>query len=175
MLTQTNGVIITCQDANEIDHNLWQGSYPTHLSSMFKWIINVGYDAARSQYVCQPGQHVITTFFKDSEFEMPPDEFLNSLADTVNMLRKSGPVLVHCQAGLNRSRLITALALIRSGFSPQDAIDQVRSRRYDALFNTRFVKWLIEQGQKQTAQSSTETQVTTNPPGGLTQQKTEKD
>ena len=53
-------------------------------------------------------------------------------------------VLIRCQAGLNRSGLVTALVLVRSGYSPQDAIELIRKRRNSlALFNRQFVKFLM--------------------------------
>jgi hypothetical protein len=54
-------------------------------------------------------------------------------------------VLVRCQAGLNRSGLVTALILMRIGHSAQEAIDLIRARRHeDALFNEEYVKWLTD-------------------------------
>jgi hypothetical protein len=52
-------------------------------------------------------------------------------------------VLIRCQAGLNRSGLVTALVLIREGFSPEEAISMIREKRSpDALFNRQFVEFL---------------------------------
>jgi len=52
-------------------------------------------------------------------------------------------VLVRCQAGLNRSGLIVALALSHLGYRPNDAISQIRRRRSpDALFNRHFVGYI---------------------------------
>jgi hypothetical protein len=52
-------------------------------------------------------------------------------------------VLIRCQAGLNRSGLVTALTLMLHGYSVVDAIDHIRTRRSpDALFNEEFVAWL---------------------------------
>jgi protein-tyrosine phosphatase len=61
---------------------------------------------------------------------------------------KSGDrVLVRCQAGLNRSGLVTALILIKDGHAPEDAINAIRTNRgQDALFNTSFVDWLMRDG-----------------------------
>jgi hypothetical protein len=56
-------------------------------------------------------------------------------------------VLVRCQAGLNRSGLVSALILIKDGATPQEAIDAIRTYRgEDALFNTSFVDWLMTKG-----------------------------
>jgi protein-tyrosine phosphatase len=59
---------------------------------------------------------------------------------------KSGKkVLVRCQAGINRSGLVTALVLIRDGHSPEEAIRLIRDKRCEAaLSNSRFENWLLE-------------------------------
>lgn len=57
------------------------------------------------------------------------------IADWVNACRRQGPTLVHCQAGLNRSGLIAAIALLRDGEdrTPREAIDLLRSSRSTAV------------------------------------------
>jgi protein-tyrosine phosphatase len=62
---------------------------------------------------------------------------------------KSGDrVLIRCQAGLNRSGLVTALLLIKDGMSPERAIALIREARgEDALFNTSFCTWLLTEGE----------------------------
>ena len=61
---------------------------------------------------------------------------------------KSGDrVLVRCQAGLNRSGLVTALILMLDGLSAADAIKAIRTNRAElALFNHDFVTWLLSEG-----------------------------
>ena len=63
---------------------------------------------------------------------------------------KSGDrVLVRCQAGLNRSGLVTALMMIKDGLTAQSAINCIReSRGPDALFNENFHAWLLKEGEK---------------------------
>ena len=52
-------------------------------------------------------------------------------------------VLVRCRAGMNRSGLVVASVLIRSGFSPDDAVAIIRRRRAaGALNNEHFVAYL---------------------------------
>jgi protein-tyrosine phosphatase len=62
---------------------------------------------------------------------------------------KSGDrVLIRCQAGLNRSGLVTALLLIKDGHSPESAITMIRTGRgEDGLFNTSFTDWLIAEAE----------------------------
>ena len=53
--------------------------------------------------------------------------------------------VVSCAAGLNRSGLITGLALCAMGWTPNEAIDHIRECRPGALFNMEFVRairWL---------------------------------
>ena len=57
-----------------------------------------------------------------------------------NAIRAGQVVLVTCAAGLNRSGLISALALCGLGLSPTKAIARVRLCRPGALFNIQFVK-----------------------------------
>jgi hypothetical protein len=64
-------------------------------------------------------------------------------------------VLIRCQAGLNRSGLVTALTLMHAGYQPADAIKQIRQQRSQmALFNNHFVTWLVEQAPQYFANDS---------------------
>jgi len=52
-------------------------------------------------------------------------------------------VNIRCQAGLNRSGLVTALTLMISGMSAEDAINTLREKRSDyALCNSEYERWL---------------------------------
>ncbi len=54
-------------------------------------------------------------------------------------------VMIRCQAGMNRSGLVTALVLIQAGLTPAQAVSLIRRQRGSAcLFNTHFVTWLVE-------------------------------
>jgi hypothetical protein len=62
--------------------------------------------------------------------------------------KKGDRVLIRCQAGLNRSGLVTALVLMLAGVSADDAISCIRRYRSpDALFNTEYVSWLLSEGE----------------------------
>jgi len=53
-------------------------------------------------------------------------------------------VLIRCQAGLNRSGLLTALVLMLAGWDAAEAIRLIRAKRSQiALFNEDFVDWLL--------------------------------
>jgi protein-tyrosine phosphatase len=76
---------------------------------------------------------------------------LNRLREAVdfgfNRWQSGDRVLVRCQAGLNRSGLVTALILIRSGITAEDAIKMIREKRDEyALYNEEYVAFLMEHG-----------------------------
>jgi protein tyrosine phosphatase len=58
--------------------------------------------------------------------------------------KRGNKVLIRCQAGWNRSGLVTALVLIREGYAPRDAIQLIRDKRSRwALCNDNFVEFLL--------------------------------
>ena len=66
------------------------------------------------------------------------------IATLVNQCRKQGPTLVHCQAGLNRSGLIAATAMILDGLTPKEAITTLREGRSPAvLCNPAFEEFVL--------------------------------
>jgi protein-tyrosine phosphatase len=68
------------------------------------------------------------------------DEFAASAAADFAAGRQ---VLVRCRAGMNRSGLVVAAVLVRSGFSAAQAITQIRKLRAPgALNNESFVAYL---------------------------------
>lgn len=81
--------------------------------------------------------------------DIPDETQLHDLADLVNSKRADGHrVLVHCQAGLNRSGLVAALSLIEAGYEPADAIALLREKRCSVvLCNEHFERWLLAQGE----------------------------
>jgi hypothetical protein len=59
--------------------------------------------------------------------------------------KRGDKVLVRCQAGWNRSGLITALILMKEGYTADDAIALIRKKRSPhALCNKKFEKFLRE-------------------------------
>lgn len=75
--------------------------------------------------------------------ERPDVREVHALASWVNTARLTGEVLVHCQAGLNRSGLIVGASLILDGMSADVAIDLLRTKRSDAvLCNQAFADFL---------------------------------
>jgi len=131
----------------QIEGNLWQGGTPADvagamLPAYFRYALNL---YPWGTYRWHNGTEIRVARLYDRG-EIPDTTLLEDLAAWVNEKRAIGPTLVHCQAGLNRSALVTALALIRSGMAADDAILLLRSKRSPAvLCNAAFEQWLREQ------------------------------
>lgn len=126
---------------SNIAYNLWQGGCENglvlpknikHLVSLYPW------EAYTVKHELQSSLAVIMYDSLDQAFDQ-----IDAIARWINVCRESGPVLVHCQAGLNRSSLVAARALMLSGKTADDAIALLRERRSPAcLCNTAFEDWL---------------------------------
>ena len=84
----------------------------------------------------------------DGEVENPTGvrATARTVADRVEAGRR---VLVHCWAGLNRSGVVSARALMFMGVPVTDAIARVRSARGAwALSNAAFVEWLYQEARE---------------------------
>lgn len=69
------------------------------------------------------------------------DELASSIAAR---LRKGETVLIHCQAGLNRSGLLAARVLMFMGHTGKEAIELLRSSRSPlVLCNEAFESWIL--------------------------------
>ena len=126
---------------SEIAPNLWQGGckeglllpkFIDHVVSLYPW--EHYYNQRRT-----PSYLEVYMFDSlDQSFEQ-----VERLARWVNDCRKLGPVLVHCQAGLNRSSLVAARALMLDGMTADEAIALLRDKRSPAcLCNPAFEEYL---------------------------------
>lgn len=129
---------------SQIDETLWQGGCEhglvlpaqiRHLVSLYPW----------EQYkVLHELDSQVTVRLYD-DLSGPNRDQMITLATWINVCRKTGPTLVHCQAGLNRSGLLAGLALVLDGATPEEAIERLRKGRSPAvLCNPVFEKWLRE-------------------------------
>ena len=86
-------------------------------------------------------------FYDGDMTDFDPEWDLKSIVDQAHTDWKSGKrVLIRCQAGWNRSGLVTALVLIKDGYEPQAAIDLIRKMRVrEALSNRTFERWLLNE------------------------------
>jgi protein-tyrosine phosphatase len=126
---------------SEIAPNLWQGGcqnglilpdFIDHIVSLYPW----------EEYLInhELGSNLAVKMHDSEEQSF---EQVDKIAQWVNECRKTGAVLVHCQAGLNRSSLIAGRALMLAGMSADEAISTLRTRRSPAcLCNPAFEKWL---------------------------------
>ena len=131
---------------SHIEGNLWMGGCPVKVApNEFEYIVNlVSLYPWWEPYAIAKFQ-VHTRVHLNDELEIPSEDRLYALARCVNAYRRYGPTLVHCQAGLNRSGLIAALALIESGMKAVDAIALLRKKRSPVvLCNRTFEEWLLK-------------------------------
>lgn len=114
-------------------HGVEIGDFFSHVFSMYKW----------ENYHTGPKTSVYTVTMLDSHDEPDPLE-IDDIADrVVAALESGGNVLVHCQAGINRSNLIAASALVKMGKSVDEAIDLLREKRSPhVLANATFENFL---------------------------------
>lgn len=83
--------------------------------------------------------------FYDADMTDFKVEDLLDLVNTAHRDWQDGKrVLIRCQAGWNRSGLVTALTLIKDGYDPVEAIELIREKRCpEALSNRIFANWLV--------------------------------
>lgn len=126
---------------SRIGHNIWMGGCPVDkipgdtefIVSLYPW----------TEYTVPEGVTIIRAWLQDTH-EMPDERLLVALARWVSDVRKIGQVVVHCQAGLNRSGLIVALAMMVDGASAEVAIAHLRTARHEmVLCNSTFEEWLL--------------------------------
>lgn len=132
---------------SQVTGNLYQGGCRNlltlpdnieHLVSLYPWEqYDVGHDLDSR----------LEVRMYDSTNNGPDMAEVERIADWVNACRRQGPTLVHCQAGLNRSGLVAAIALLRDGEgrTPQEVITLLRDSRSPAvLCNPTFEKMVLD-------------------------------
>lgn len=130
---------------SQIDENFWQGGciHGVSLGGLFKHVVSL---YPWEQF--NPGGDLasfVSVRLYDAG-EIPDPEQLYTLARWINVCRKHGATLVHCQAGLNRSGLLAGLALVLDGMPADTAIQTLRDKRSPAvLCNATFANWLRQQ------------------------------
>lgn len=88
--------------------------------------------------------HYVHYPMADNKLSAGDANTLNILAkELANSIKNGSVALVHCNAGRNRSGLLSALILVHlRGYSGKLAIDTVREARPNALANETFVQYL---------------------------------
>lgn len=126
-------------DDNDVIHNAASGARRTDLP----------FDAIVTMYAwAQPADWKVQEFrygVPDAAIEHIDLGRLKQAVDFgFNRWMAGDRVLVRCQAGLNRSGLVTALILMSTGLDAESAISLIRTNRADiALFNEHYVQWLL--------------------------------
>lgn len=131
-----------CDLITHVKGDLWQGGCinGADLQGYFKHIVSL-YPWERFNPGCDLDSFTEVRLYDGPE--VPNGEQLFALARWINFCKAHGPTLVHCQAGLNRSGLLTALSLILDGSSADEAIKLLRASRSPAvLCNKAFEAWL---------------------------------
>lgn len=125
-----------------IGENMWMGGCPQkELPPMTRFVVSL---FPWQPYQVPQGITVLNAWLEDTH-EVPEVAELVAIARFISAARRIGTVLVHCQAGLNRSGLVLALAMMVDGASANFAISHLRERRNDwVLCNTTFEQWLRE-------------------------------
>jgi len=138
---------------SHIEGNLWTGGCidGAVLSDDFRNVISL-YPWERFQL--GPRTRRIEVRLYDAA-EMPDPDVLEDLADRAVSLLDEGKLLIHCQAGLNRSSLLAALVLRRLGHTSAEAIALLRERRCPVvLCNQTFERYLLELDEQPQASSA---------------------
>lgn len=140
--TYHRGIYFDVPFVSEVAENLWMGGCTDglilpdeirNLVSLYPW---------ERYTVHHELQSVLTVRMYDSLDQGLAQ--VDGIARWVNASREQYVTLVHCQAGLNRSGLIVARALILGGMEPPDAIALLRDKRSPAvLCNDAFEEWLV--------------------------------
>ena len=139
---------------SEILPGLWQGG--TENDEV------IGCCAPRGHYGSPQPFDVVITLYADAlpaawgveevRFGFPDAALTPAFVDRVVALAdhayqrwsEGARVLIRCQAGVNRSGLVMAVALMRSGLCAHEAIALIRERRSPAVLSNRdFVRWLV--------------------------------
>jgi hypothetical protein len=131
---------------SQIDGNLWMGGCidGVRLGPDFKFVVSL---YPWEQYELTEGTVRSEHRLYDAA-EMPDLDELDRIVTGINVRCHEGRTLVHCQAGLNRSGLVTAFALVKRGMLPADAIALLREKRCPlVLCNGTFERWLLGLGE----------------------------
>jgi protein-tyrosine phosphatase len=141
---------------NEIAPNLFMGGTDDmdviHFPAKNNKRTDLPFDAIVTMYAyAQPADWKVQEFrygVPDAAIEdIDLDRLKQAVEFGYNRWMAGDRVLVRCQAGLNRSGLVTALILMSTGLDAETAIEQIRKNRAEiALFNEDYVRWLKVEG-----------------------------
>lgn len=129
-------------DAHRIAQKLWMGSRPSPAACQFFDVIVLAAEEHQPELPCK----TIRAPIDDARPTHNEISIALKAARQVNQERRKGRrVLVSCYMGINRSGLVTALAMMLNGSSAQSAIGRIRKARkapITPLSNRHFVELL---------------------------------
>lgn len=133
----------SCPLISHVWENIWQGGTPAEVGALPAEFLTVVNLYPWESYRVEEGTTQVIARLYDSE-DGASEGQLRFLSDAVVAANEIGPVLVHCQAGLNRSALVTGLALVKLGLPRLDALGLLRRRSPAVLCNRAFERRLLD-------------------------------
>lgn len=125
-----------------VKENLWHGgfAYGLNLKDKFDLIVSL------YPWETYPTKGKTIAYEMYDGYDVDAPVVREAANEVRKALAKGQKVLVHCQAGLNRSSLVVAMVLIMDGMKPDDAIALLREKRSPTvLCNQTFERWLKAQ------------------------------
>jgi len=136
-------------EAHQIHDNLWQGAYPPYgpvlASAGIKLVVLC---ASEFQPPSRKFPGVKVWHAPNEDVPMPPtrqqlEVAIEAANQVVASVSRGEPALVTCWAGINRSSLVTGLALYRlTGMSGADIVNLIQFQRPGTLTNDQFKECL---------------------------------
>lgn len=126
---------------NHVKDNLFHGGYVENLDlgDRFDSIVSL------YQWETYPTKGVTYTYEMYDGGKVDVETIEDAASQVQACLDNGDTVLVHCQAGLNRSGVVVALVLMRQGMTADAAINLLRSQRSSqVLCNISFENWLYD-------------------------------
>lgn len=142
---------------SEVIDGLWQGGtddVDTHVFMETPMITKKNFDTVITMYAHANPVDWFVKEFRYGVWDSDMKDFnVEELFDIVRLAhsewQRGKKVLIRCQAGWNRSGLVTALVLMREGMPAEKAINLIREKRSrHALCNRRFVDFLLKEDPK---------------------------
>lgn len=141
-----SGIEVKMPRYSQIEGGLWVGGLPPVAApTQFDFIINLNPGMA---YHLHRHQVQVCHLMYD-ERRLPDPKPIGWVVKIALGFLKSGPTLIHCREGLNRSPFIAALVLIEQGMTPAAAVQLLKEKRHAAIFsNDTYEKQLLSLGKE---------------------------
>lgn len=133
--------------SHEVSLGLWQGGFESPRTAprgRFDVVVNLAAALGRSVPVDYPGLYIEWAI--EDSVELPDEDTLIPLVELLReLIHQRKMILVHCQAGLNRSGLVVGLILRHMGATGEQAVERIRVARDEfCLCNADFERYVRE-------------------------------